>query len=415
MLLAAAAAGGWVVLRRPPHTVPVPPPPAPSDYDTELGQVDRRIASLDSPATRPVGDDAMQLACSRFRRASLTREPDDFRSADAAADAVMRQGGLAEDVLLLKTRLDAWFHRMPHARTRLRTVPGLSDSLQGILLLADFNVQDGNYDSARAGYERALAIRRTWDVLARLAYLASLEGDVTGADRFYAEAEDELTAKEMRSYAWVELQRGLLELNRGRPDEAMAHYRRADQACSGYWLVREHTAEALAAQGRLDEAVALYTSVATCSGRPEVHQALGDLYSFMGQPRLAAPWHEKALAVYLASAGRGEVQYDHHLATFYADVRQDGPEAVKWAARDLELRKNYATYDALAWALYRAGRFDEAGAAMEKSLASGVQDAHVFYHAAMIYSAAGRTDEGKAWLGKAGAVNPRFMGFHVHR
>jgi tetratricopeptide (TPR) repeat protein len=265
------------------------------------------------------------------------------------------------------------------------------------------------------GYLSAVEKNPTWDNLARLAYWQGKFGDPDLADRLYQQAEEEISAKEMRAYAWVELQRGLLDLNRGRYEEATGHYRKAGKAYSGYWLVDEHMAELLGATRKFDEAVALYETVVARAPLPELHQRLGDLYAFMGKPERARPWHDKALAGYLDSAARGEVNYYHHLAGFYADVREDGAEAVKWAEKDLALRPNFATQDALAWALYRAGRFAEASVASREALSAGVKDAHLFFHAAMIHLAAGKTDEGKQLLKKAGEINPGYENFHAHR
>ena len=167
----------------------------------------------------------------------------------------------------------------------------------------------------------------------------------------------------------------------------------------------EHIAELLGAQGNFNEAAALYQQVIARAPRPEVEQALGDLYLFMGKPDLAKAWHAKALAGYLESTRRGEVQYFHHLAGFYADAQENGPEAVKWAYKDLALRQNFGSYDALAWALYRTGLFSEALEAMRAGLSSGVQDAHIFFHAGMIYTSAGRASEGREFLVKAGQID----------
>jgi tetratricopeptide (TPR) repeat protein len=219
----------------------------------------------------------------------------------------------------------------------------------------------------------------------------------------------------MRAYAWVQLQRGLLDLNRGRYEEAMVHYRMAGKAYSGYWLVDEHIAELLGATRKFDEAAALYEKIIARAQKPEFHQRLGDLYLFMGRPERAKPWHDRAEAAYLESARRGEAHYYHHLASFYADARQNGAEAVQWARKDIDLRSNFATQDALAWALYRAGRFEGALQASREALSSGVEDAHLFFHAAMIHLAAGKTDEGKGLLKKAGEINPGYENFHAHR
>ena len=117
--------------------------------------------------------------------------------------------------------------------------------------------------------------------------------------------------------------------------------------------------------------------VAARVARPELAQAAGDLLRRAGRPDAARAWHMRALAGYLESASLGEVQYHHHLAEHYADVEGDGAAAVLWAERDRELRPHYATDAALAWALHRAGRHDEALEAAHRTLASGVQDPHV--------------------------------------
>ena len=112
---------------------------------------------------------------------------------------------------------------------------------------------------------------------------------------------------------------------------------------------------------------------------------------------------------------RGDVHYFHHLADFYADVRENGAEAVRWARKDLALRQNFSTQAALAWGLYRDGQFTMALDAMQKALSSGVRDAELFFQAAMIHLAVGRNDEGKEFLQKAAEINPHYQDFHIHR
>jgi tetratricopeptide (TPR) repeat protein len=319
------------------------------------------------------------------------------------------------DLYFLKASLAFKLHRLADVRRALEAEPALRDSPQGRTLRADLDFQEGRYERAREGYEGVVRDCRTWDGLARLAYLKFKMGDADGAERLYAEAADELTAKEMRSYAWVELQRGVLDLAHGRHDQALAHYERAERAYSGYWLVAEHTAELLGAKGQLDRAASLYQWVVGLVPRPELQQALGELYQLMGEDAQAETWYERALAGYLESAGRGEVHYYHHLADFYSDVREDGPEAVKWARKDLELRENFSTQAALAWALYRAGDFGAALDLMGRALSSGARDARLFSQAAMIHQAADGNGAGRHYLQLAAEINPHHQSFHVHR
>ena len=389
----------------------------PTDYDLELARLDDDIAAL---GDRAFGAERSLDAVTRFvhvlyRRAALTGAAADLDAARQALERAIAKVGPAPDLCLLKANIDFKLHRLTETKADLDLIPPAAESADVKALRADVALQEGHYETASEGYERALRARRSWDNLARMAYLKSVTGDSAGADALYAEAESEITAKEMRAYAWLQVQQGYRDLIAGRREAALAHYERARRAYSGYWLVDEHMAELLAAQRRFDEAADAYHKVIARKPSPDLQQALGDLYLFMGKPEQAKPWHDKALAGYESSLQRGEVQYLHHLAGFYADVRQDGPQAVRWARLDLELRRSFSVHDAMAWALYRDGRFAEALAEMREALAHGVKDAHLLFHAAMIHLAAGRTEEGKRFLQQAAEINPHFDAFHVHR
>jgi hypothetical protein len=390
---------------------------AASDYDAELRRTDHDIAELED-GVRSVAADAGQLTRLAYRhhhRATLTGDPADLRVTEAGVEDALARVGPWPDLCILKAHLDLGLHRLADVRRDLAMCPGLADSSEAMVLRADLDLQEGADERARLGYERAIARSRTWDRLARLAHLAASGGDVDRADRLYAEAEDEITAKEMRSFAWVRLQRGRLALVHGRYDDAWRHYRLAGRAYSGYWLAHAHTAELLGAQGEFDEAALLYEAVAARVPRPELWNALGDLYAFMGEPARAHPWHERALTGYLESVGRGDVHYFHHLTSFYADVRQDGAEATRWAREDLRLRRGCSTQAALAWAMYREGRLADAVDMMATALSWGVQDAQLLARAAAVHLAAGQVHEGDQLLRRAAEVDPHHQDFRAHR
>src|SRR6266508_6175640 len=388
-----------------------------TDYQTELERIENTIAELEGNAFVPPADTEKltTYVSGLYQRAVLTGNLGALEATQAVIDEAIRQLRLPGDLYFLKAKLAFQLHRRDDVRRNLAAAPSLPTSAEGDALLADVDFQEGRYREARTGYESVLADNRTWDNLARLAHFEAKLGDPALADRLYWEAEDELTAKEMRSYAWVELQRGLLDLAHGRHDDAAVHYRRADQAYSGYWLVAEHMAELVAAQGELAQAAALYEDVVAQVPRPDLQQALAQLYTLLGRHVRARSCRVMARAAYLQSVRRGGVHYYHHLADFYADVLEDGAEAVKWARKDIALRENFSTQAALAWALYRDGRFAEALESIEHALASGVKDAHLFSQAAIIYRAAGRADEAAPYSQMAAAINPYHGSFHVHR
>jgi tetratricopeptide (TPR) repeat protein len=389
----------------------------PTDYELDLARVQKDIDELKDGGFTPLVDidKALKFLQRMYYRAQLTGGAADLQATEAAIDRALRELGPLAGLYLLKANVDFRLHRLKQADQGIAALSQFAGDPRIVALRAGIDFQQGRYEEAKIGYVSAVEKNPNWDNLARLAYWQGKFGNPDLADRLYRQAEEDISVKEMRAYAWLKLQRGLLDLNRGRYDEAMSHYRAAGNAYSGYWLVDEHIAELLGATGKFDAAASLYESVVGRAPLPELHQRLGDLYVFMGKPEQARPWHDKALAGYLDSAAGGEVNYHHHLAGFYADVRGDGAEAVKWAEKDLTLRPYFATQDAFAWALYRAGRFEEAHTASREALSSGVKDAHLFFHAAMIHLAAGKTDEGKRLLKEAGEINPGYENFHAHR
>lgn len=236
----------------------------PTDYEREL-------AGIGEDLSRASGARAALLL---YHRASLTGDYADFRAAEAAIDASLEQAGPSPELYLLRAHLDFKLHRLARARDG---VARLADSPPVQTLLADLDLQEGRYDEARRGYENVLRTHRTWDNLSRLAFLESRTGRAARAEKLYAEAQEEITVKEMRAYAWVELQRGLLDLDRGRVRDALAHYQRADRAYSGYWLIEEHIAEALNLLGHTDEAIVLYRRIVERTRNPEFVSALAAL------------------------------------------------------------------------------------------------------------------------------------------
>ena len=388
-----------------------------TDFEIELARIEQGLAELTgNAASLPLdGAKISRLAYLQYQQASLTGNLEELAVADKTLDYAIQQLGPDGDLYFLKANIHFKVHRLDEVAKDLETGRDLAISLPGRALKADLDFQHGRYDAAREEYEALIAAERTWDNLARLAYLNFKMGDVEKADLLYDEAVDELTAKQMRHYSWVELQRGVVDLSRGNYDAAQNHYDRAQRAYSGHWMVDEHRAELLGAQGKYDEAEALYRSVVARVARPDFQQALGELYLTMGKTREATPWLDQARNGFLQSAERGEVHYYHHLADFCADVDKNGPEAVKWARKDLELRRNFSTLAALAWALYRAGEFSEALELIDEALASGAKDARLFRTAGTIYTAASQNGKGARYLQAAAALNPNLKNFHVHR
>src|SRR5215470_2891976 len=205
-----------------------------TDYQVELERIDEAMARI---AGEPI---AVSLGSERetkyvyllYQHASLTGNLEELEDVEGVLNDAIRKIGPAGDLYFLKANLDFKFHRLADVRQDLEIGRDLRNSLLGRALLADLDFQEGKYDAARQGYETTILDNPTWDNLARLGYLKYTLGDFAGAEQCYIDAENELTAKELRHYAWVQLQRGVLDLRSGQWEHARAHYRLAERAYS---------------------------------------------------------------------------------------------------------------------------------------------------------------------------------------
>src|SRR5829696_7183651 len=234
-----------------------------TDFDIELDRIEQGIAELQ--------DDALQLPIDRvkitklaylqYQHASLTGNLDELSVADNTLDQAIQHLGRDGDLYFLKANIHFKVHRLADVEQDLNASADLLQSPQGRAIRADLDFQQGRYEAARSEYQSLIEEEQSWDTLARFAYLNFKMGDFAGADRLYDEAVDELTAKEMRHYSWVELQRGVVDLTQGNYEKTREHYQRAERAYSGHWMVQEHMAELLGAVGRNDEAEMMYQRV----------------------------------------------------------------------------------------------------------------------------------------------------------
>jgi tetratricopeptide (TPR) repeat protein len=349
----------------------------PSDYDVELARIQKGIDEVrDSAFATPIDiGRAMKLVYLQYRYASLTGSFVDFKAAESVIDKAIELAGPAEDFYLLRANLDFKLHRLARTKDDLAMVPDLADGAAVRILRADLDLQEGRYEAARQGYEKAIRRDRkpetpgSWDYLARLAYLKSKTGEVSGGLRLYREAQGEITAKEMRSYAWVELQEGLLDLDYGRYEKALAHYRRAASAYSGYWLIEEHIAEVLDLLGRTGEAIDLYRKVIARTENPEFVGALAIIVERKD--------HAAAEALYREADRLFKEQYSlypeaavGHFIRYLLAKRDAGTELLEMAEKNYRLRPNADSELLLARAYLKLHDVAKARALVDEILAT---------------------------------------------
>ena len=96
------------------------------------------------------------------------------------------------------------------------------------------------------------------------------------------------------------------------------------------------------------------------------------------------------------------------VSLMYSTRNVQPDEALRLARAERAVRGDPYTEDALAWALYRHGKFDEARAVSDRACRLGTRDARLLFHQGAIRIAQGRAREGRERVKEALQQNPRF-------
>ncbi len=347
------------------------------------------------------------------------RESGDFsyyrKAEDAFKTSLKITPGFRQAEISLAIALNSQ-HRFKEAIPLAQKAYGTLADAGAAGVLGDALLETGQADEARKLYEKLIELAPVPFGYTRVANLQQLTGDNAGAIKnLNAAIESASTGVPVETLAWCHVQIGGIYFSQGEFDKAQSQYDAALKIMPGYHQALDHLAELLAARGEYDAAAELYLKLIARTPRPDLQQALGDMYLFQGRKGEAEKWHAAALSGYLKAAEAGNSHFYHHLAGFYCDIQENPAEALKWAKKDFERRQSVYAYDTLAWSYYKNGMYTEAVDATTHALALGTKDAHLYFHAGLIYARAGDFAKGRACAQQALAINPAFEKFHAHR
>ena len=231
-------------------------------------------------------------------------------------------------------------------------------------------------------------------------------GNFDKAEELFREALTLYHAKAMEPRAWIHLNLGLLDLDRGRYDDALAHYRDAEGFLKGYWLLDEHIAEILTLQGKTDEAKALYLDIIARTNNPEFMDAMAGIAFESGDEAGGREWVAKARKRYEEQTAKyPEAAYGHALG-HYLEFGDDPAFVLELARKNYNLRPNLDASIMLAQAHLKAGDAKAAEKALSKILKSKFKSAELFVTAAEVQSQLGNAKKAGIFIDKAKAIDP---------
>jgi len=411
LLLAACAAavalGSWALRGDPEASLPVEGPgraaiaaPGPDAPGTEgLLPPAERVAFWEMRvADGGVYLDQIHLADAYLDRARAAGDVADLERADAA---LARAATTAPDPMPVRVReaLVAFaLHDFKGAlATATSVLQGDPQNLTAMTVVADSHLELGDVDLAAEEYAELADAAPSPAAWSRLGRLAFLRGDLVAATTLVGDAAAEaLTAGFPDEVAFYHVQLGDLHRAAGDAAAAEAAYGVALKALPGHPPAMAGLARVREAQGRRDEAIELLETAARRLPLPELVASLGDLYALRGDTALADDQY--ALVEAIAGLSADASVYDRVYVLFAADHERDLDAAISAARDELTRRSDVYAHDALAWALFAAGRLDEAAAAAAEATKLGTADPRIAYHAGMIALAQGRDAEARELL-----------------
>jgi len=344
-------------------------------------------------------------------RARLTGDLDDYASAQRWIESAFEAAPSGSGPWFTRASLNYTLHRIDPIAADLALAEQalLLDEptfAKHALLRGNVAFQTGDYQSAFSYMEASAAGSPSVSLYASRAQLHWKLGDHEAAESDIDRAESMYFNPYPEPRVWFHLQRGLLDLDRGRYAEAAEHYEDADSQMPGHWLIQEHQAELLALQGHTEEALEQYHQIVDRTGHPEFMDAIAALLLEQGDEAESLLWQHAARTVYLNQLERfPEASYGHaldHFLTFGAHPE----DTLELAQANAALRPNGEALTGLALAHFEAGHLSQAVATIERVLDTDWHTADTFAAASVIFSEANRETDAQWAAEQALAINP---------
>lgn len=409
LLTAAALSAGLLLLRTNAGDTPQPSAPA-IVLDTQA-RIDKLQAQLKTREGR--AEEYAQLGWLLLERARENGDPALYTRAQSAFDASLKRDAAQVDALLGQGSLALSRHAFSTAIEYGRKALALNPyRAQALGVIGDGQIELGRYADATQTIQEMVDLRPDIASYSRVSYLRELHGDMPGAiDAMRRAVAAGNPGSEAR--AWAQVQLGILHFDQGDLSGAEREYNAVLAYKANYPPALSALARVRDAQNKPAEAIELYERVLQLLPAPEHAEALGDIHKRMGNHSEAAAQFDLARALYaFGESGGTDVTLER--ARFESD-HGDATTAVTLARAAYASRPGIHSADALAWALYRNGSFDEAARFMREALRLNTQDAALHFHAGMIAAARGDTDAASAHLQHALDLNPSFDFLHAPR
>jgi len=352
---------------------------------------------------RPVRADVWVAAGRGWvRKARLSADPGFYVNVEACADEALQVQKDFVPALELRSLVLMNNHQFESARALSEQILRLApDSVIANGTLSDALLELGRYPEAARATQAQMNAYPGMAANARAAYLNWLKGDTRSAKLFIRDALMDRNAADPEAAAWTFVEAGMIYWQQGDYDGADAIFSEALKWLPDYPAALVGRGRVALAKGDAASAISDLAKAQHLHPLVETAWLLGDAYTLAGDG-------ERARLAYDEAARQGRRGDKFTLALFLASKNQNPAEAVRLLVEERRNRGGIYVDDAYAWALYRAGRIDDAHRASMQALRLGTRDARLLYHAGAIQIAMHDRSRGRRLITQALAMNPGF-------
>lgn len=341
------------------------------------------------------------------RKARESADPGFYLNADACAQVVLERSPDQRLALDLRGLVLLDGHQFEEARALAVMVTGKNpDDPMAWGTLSDAYLEMGRYEEATAAAQTMVDLKPNLPSYSRASYLQWVRGDIVGARETVRRALDSGRAgkTDPEPGAWVLVQAATMFWHEGDYEGADAGFDKALERIADYAPANVGKGRVAMAKGDPKRAAEVFERAWKVSPLVETAWLLGDARQAAGDEAGAA----EAYARVVRDGRRTDPRTLSLFLSTKAKSPADAEEALELARGEYEVRKDLTTEDALAWALYRTGRIEEAKASITRARRFGTPDARLMVHEGAIRMAAGETATGKKLIADALKKNPAF-------
>ncbi len=378
--------------------------------------LEREIAFYQERIARHPSDglDLAALGGTYLKMARATGDVSWYLLAEQAARRSLAHLSFNNDsALLVLARVAEARHDFGEA-IRLATQVGAKPEAVSVLVTS--HLATGRVDLARQAADALIEQSPSLGAWSLRGLVRTAQGDDEGAIRDFTAAIAAEDAGEVGGSILTRTYLGRLHARRGHALIARRLYAEALRVLPQYPLALINLAELEARAGEYDAAEQHLSEVVTITdASPNVFdhvvlRGLARLKLLRGDRAGAESLWDRAEVRLRRDVTDGSFGHRRELARLLLERGRAGDlsEALRLMNAEVRLRRDPETLDILAWALSRAGRWEEARAAMRDALRWGVRDAAIFYRAGVIEQALGHRREARRYFESARETDPTF-------